>query len=498
MGVVIRDFGPGLELPEGNNTIGGIFFGDTPSVDAFGRARIAQPFGIFDNKQIHTRNTGDWEERLWGCIIVHGAVTGAGFSIGEVITGGTSGEKGTVTTVNAGSLVYSTMNGNDFTDGETITGGTSGSTAVVTTHNTGTDVTFQYDRSSTYLKVGTANGDRCIRQTTRYLPYVPGKGQYVLATGVMGAGKTNVKQYVMYGDDLNGFGFCLNGTTMSIITRTATSGSAVDTLVAQSSWNLDKLDGTGTSGLTLDVTKSQIFTIDFQWLGVGSIRFGLDINGVNVYVHEMLNANLTGVVYVKTPSLPVRYEIVNSGVSASATTLEQICSSVASEGGYALPGQEFSVGNGVTRIAVTTRRPILAIRLKSAFPAGEPNRRVARFLDWEASARTNDAYFELMHMHDPISITGTWVSNGTQSGVEYSTDISAITAMMEHRVQVANVPSGQGNSSSAATVNSEFVSNHSFISQNFESDNSQVFVIFATSEAGTANCAGHISWIESE
>ena len=478
-----------------------IKFGDTASVDAFGRARTADPFGIFDNKQIHTRGTGDWSERLWGCIIVHGTVTGAGFSVGEVITGGTSGEKGTVTAVNAGSIVYSTMNGNDFTDGETITGGTSASTAVITTHNTGTDLVYNYDRSSTYLKVGTANGDRAVRQTVRYFPYVPGKGQYIIATGILGAGKTNVKQYVMYGDDLNGLGFCLNGTTMSIITRTATSGSAVDTLTAQSSWNLDKLDGTGTSGLTLDITKSQIFAIDFQWLGVGRVRFGIDINGVMIYVHEMLNANNLSVIYMKTPTLPVRYEVINSGTSASTTTLEQVCSSVASEGGYALPGQEFSVSSsatGISRRAVTTRVPILAIRLKSAFPTGKPNRRSVRFLDFEVNTRTNDAHFELVHIHDPISITGTWVSNDSASGVEYSQDITAITGMMTHIVQIADVAAGQGNASAGTVINSEFVSNHSFLSQNFESDNSQVFVIFATSESGTANVRAHISFIEIE
>jgi len=471
---------------------------DSQSIDDFGRLRIGAPFGIFDNKQIHTRNAGDWEERIWGAIIVHGAVTGAGFQAGEIITGGTSMETGTITAVNVGSIVYSTKNGNDFTDGETITGGTSGSTAVVTTHNTGSNIEYQYNRSSTYLKVGTANGDRVIRQSIRYFPYVPGKSHYILTTGIMGAGKANVTQCMMYGDDLNGIGYCLVGTTLNILTRTSTSGAAVDTLIPQSSWNVDKLDGTGASGITLDITKAQINGFSFQWLGVGRERVSLDIGGILVTTHEINHANVSDVVYMKTPSLPIRYEIKNTAVSASATTLEQICASIASEGGYALPGQEFSCSNGIARIAVTTRRPILAIRLKSAFPTGKPNRRVARFIDWEVSAKTNDAFFEFVHIHDPSGIMATWVSNDVASGVEYSTDISAVTGMMAHVVQVASVPAGQGNSSSASTNNSEFVSNHSFISQNFESDNSQMFVIFATSESGTSNVTSHISFIESE
>lgn len=478
-----------------------ITIGDTQSRDAFGRFRVSQPFGIFDNKQISTRNTGDWEERIWGAIIVHGAVTGAGFQIGETITGGTSGEMGTITTVNAGSIVYSTTGGNDFTDGETITGGTSGSTAVVTSHNTGSDLVYQYDRSSTYLKVGTATGDRVVRQTTRYMPYVPLKGQYIGMTGVMGAGKTGVTQCMLYGDDLNGIGLCLVGTTLNIITRTSTSGSAVDTLIPQSAWNVDRLNpslGLNPSGITLDVTKALIEGMDFQWLGVGRVRFGLDIGGNMTTIHEINHANIDGVVYMKTPSLPVRYEIKNTATSASSTTLEQICSSVMSEGGYALPGQEFSRGNGITRVAVTTRRPIFAIRLKNEFPAGKPNRRVARFLDFGTNAKTNDAYFELIHIHNPFGVTATWISNNVDSAVEYSTDISAVSGMMEHLVQPDNTPAGQGSASGSGTINAEFISNHSFISQNFESTNSQMFVVFATSEAGTSNVVSHISWIESE
>jgi hypothetical protein len=138
------------------------------------------------------------------------------------------------------------------------------------------------------------------------------------------------------------------------------------------------------------------------------------------------------------------------------------------------------------------------VRLKSAFPTGKPNRRTLRFLDWSVSAKTNDGYFELMHIHDPSGITATWSDVSSGSGVEYSTDISAVSGMMQHRVQIANVAAGQGNSSSSATNNSEFVSNHSFLSQNFESDNSQMFVVFCTAEASTCNALSHISFIESE
>ena len=357
-------------------------------------------------------------------------------------------------------------------------------------------VSYQYDRSSSYLSVGTASGDRALRQTVRYFPYVPGKGQQIIMTGAFGAGKSNVDQYIGYGDDLNGLFFTMQGEALGITTRTSVSGSPADTFTASTSWNVDKLDGTGPSGLVIDATKVQIFIIDFQWLGVGRVRFSVDIDGVIVPVHEMLNANIITSVYMKTPSLPVRYEIINTGVSASATTLEQICCSVASEGGYDIPGVEFSVGNGVTKRAVTARAPIFAVRLKSSFPAGEPNRRTARYLKIGAVASSSDAFVELAHIHSPSSITATWSPVSADSAVEYSTDITAVTGNPEHVVDTFTAVSGLGSASGQDNLSSEFINAHSYISQNFGSNNSQMFVVYATSYSGTSNVSAGIGFIE--
>jgi len=356
--------------------------------------------------------------------------------------------------------------------------------------------TYQYNRSSSYLSVTTASGDSVIRQSVRYFGYVPGKSQMIVMTGVFGAGKTNVSQYIGYGDDLNGLFFKLQDTTFGVVVRTATSGAAVDAFTAQSSFNIDKLDGTGPSGITLDITKTHIFIIDFQWLGVGRIRFSLDIDGVIVPVHEVLNANVLSLVYMKTPSLPVRYQITNTGATASATTLEQICYSVNSEGGYSIPGIELSAGNGITARAVTARTPIFAIRMKAAFPTGQPNRKTARFLSGTAIATTNNALVELAHCHAPSGITATWTSAGASSGVEYSTDISAITGNPEHVVTSGQVVAGLGASAGSVQYDSTFINTHSFISQDFTSANSQVFVVYATPFTGTSNVAAQISWVE--
>lgn len=487
----------GIGHPQG---VQPVKFGDSQSLDAFGRLRTADPFILFESKFIHSRSPQLWSERITGAIITHGAVSGAGFVVGHTITGGTSGKTGVISAVAAGVLTYATSN-NDFTDGETITS-TNGSTAVVATHNTGADIVFDYATSSVGLNLGTVSGQKVIRQTVRYFPYSSGFSHQIACTGTFAPGKANVKQTIMYGDSLNGLGFVLDGTILKVLKRSNTSGVAVDTLVPQSEWSIDRLSpdlGPNPSGITLDITKSQIFEISFQWLGVGRVRLGFNIGGTSIPVHEFVHANEVAGVYMQTPTLPMRYEIENTGTAASATSLEQICSMVASEGGKLLPGAEFSVGHTwAQERAITVRAPIFAIRLKNEFPAGQPNRKQARFLDFEVFARTNDALVELVHVHDPSGVTANWASVDETSGVEFSADITAVSGEHVHTVQPAVVPAGTGQLGTAKDITSEFIGNHSYISQNYESSNSEMFVVFVTARTSTTNCVAHISFIESE
>jgi len=218
------------------------------------------------------------------------------------------------------------------------------------------------------LTVGTVSGEKVIRQTKRYIRYQPGKGQFVAMTGVIGSLKSNVRQRVGQFDDDNGLFFEQDGTNLKVIRRTKTSGSAVDNAVNQASWNIDKLDGTGKSGITLDLSKSNIVIIDYQWLGVGRVRMGFDIDGYVYYCHQFLNANNLDDVYMTTANLPLRYEIENTGTAASPTTLRQICACIASEGGFELErGIIHSVNTGTTSVNLTTEIPILSITPKANF-----------------------------------------------------------------------------------------------------------------------------------
>jgi hypothetical protein len=229
----------------------------------------------------------------------------------------------------------------------------------------GGTVTYVSHESAMRLSVPTVEGASVIRQSYEYLPYQPGRSQLITMTGTLGAAKENLRTRIGYFDDQDGVFFQVRGGEMEVVLRSSslTSGSVVEAVIPQSQWNMDRLDGTGLSKVTIDPAKAQIFVMDLQWLGVGRVRMGMSIDGKVVYGHAFNNANLHPSTYMRTGGLPVRYEIANVGATSSPSSITQICSSVISEGGFS-PGRYISRadGRGTATVNASTRRPILSIR----------------------------------------------------------------------------------------------------------------------------------------
>ena len=231
----------------------------------------------------------------------------------------------------------------------------------------GTSSTYNTDQASTTLAVGNLTAGTRTRQTFRRFDYQPGKSQLAIMTGIIGASATGITSQIGQFDDNNGLFFEMDATGFGVVVRTYTSGSPVDTRVAQASFNIDKMDGTGDSGITLDFTKTQIYYISYEWLGVGSIWFGTFINGVPYNMHRVDNANSNTLVYMSTPNLPLRYSINNDGTGAAASLLH-ICSTVITEGGRQDTGVQKGLprdGSSLTTLNDTNIYPLIGIRLKS-------------------------------------------------------------------------------------------------------------------------------------
>jgi hypothetical protein len=239
-----------------------------------------------------------------------------------------------------------------------------------TSSGTGATTSFDANAGLVTLNTTTTSGSEILRETTKCFSYQPGKSLLVMSTFVMNTAKTNLRQRVGYYGASNGMFLEQDGTTISFVERSAVTGSTVDTKVAKASWNIDPMDGTGPSGRTLDLTKAQILWMDIEWLGLGTVRVGFIINGEFIHCHSFHHANLITSTYITTASLPLRYEITNTGTTASSSTLKQICSTVLSEGGYELRGLQQAVGTTITApYSLTTAGtfyPVISLRLKAA------------------------------------------------------------------------------------------------------------------------------------
>jgi hypothetical protein len=82
-----------------------------------------------------------------------------------------------------------------------------------------------------------------------------------------------------------------------------------DTRAAQSTWNIDRCDGTGPSGFSLDLGRMQMLYVDYSWYGAGMLRFGFrNQRGDIIYAHRIPNANYRTEAYMRSGNLPARYE----------------------------------------------------------------------------------------------------------------------------------------------------------------------------------------------
>lgn len=290
----------------------------------------------------------------------------------------------------------------------------------------GTSSSHSTNTASTTIGVSLNTAGRRVRQTFRRFNYQPGKSQLVLLTGTLGStgGGTGITRSAGIYDDNNGIFFKDDEGVLKAVIRSNATGTPVDTAVAQSAWNLDKLDGTGSSGVTLDHTKSQIIIIDYEWLGVGRVRVGFVFDGIPVYCHQFLQANNNAGVYMSTPNLPLRYEIENDGTGA-ASTLEHICTSVVSEGGLqdnGLVRYSSTANTQVDCAVVGTFYGVKGIRLKSTTLGG-----TVKLLNTALQVQSASDDLEYVLIFNPtVAGTPTW-NDETNSTVQTATGATANT-----------------------------------------------------------------------
>jgi hypothetical protein len=280
--------------------------------------------------------------------------------------------------------------------------------------------------ANSYIKLGVDTGitGSVIRQSYEYVPYQPGKSKLMLFSGVLEANaggatgivcrvgsfdSTTQKTFTGAEGTGNGLFFELGGTNGKVLYAVIRLNDS-DTKVPMSEWNNDKFDGNGPSGLIVtDFSTAKIFTIDQEWLGVGTVRFGFFINGTfhlgHVFNHSGIGLPVSDAItvpYTKTGKLPLRCEI-SSSVTPGHTyngEMRMICSTVMSEGGFEPTGLNFSIGRTSAAIVSTTLAPIISIKLREVEPYNRKTiilktmsllNTTARGMQWDLYILPNDS-----------------------------------------------------------------------------------------------------------
>ena len=364
-------------------------------------------------------------------------------------------------------------------------------------------ITHDFNHAACALNIGTASGEYCLRQSFLRPAYDAGKpnrGQY---THVLPPYKVNQGVEIGFGDDSNGILMVRDPATGRLGCLLRSSANALgtpndDNIVWQEDWNGGKAGGSLNQGLIPDLTQRNLLRIDYLWQGVGPVRFAFVRNGIPTTMHTFFNSNTGTYPYTRTASLPARYKIYNVGVVASPSTLYEICTDIVSEGGHTPAGIKWSVENDLkARRAVTgtVAAPdlILAIRHKPTFN-GHPNFGTFSLLDAGLSTSANNASARLVHFHGVTADTATWQDVDTgSSGLEFSRNVSSITAAHAHIFDHQLTTTVQGGKAASEALNARSFDGHATISQNLDASVSEIFGIMAYSETGTADMWSHIT-----
>jgi hypothetical protein len=395
----------------------------------------------------------------------------------------------------------------------------------------GASVTFNQNESCATLATTSNSQALAIHQSKFYHHYQPGKSQLIFSSVNFGYPERNVTKRTGYFDDRDGIYFeqvgsnIANGSvansitqTLNFVIRSYTSNTASESdinttingsaytykrRVSQTDWNIDKCDGTGASGFNLDISKTHLVYIDFQWLGVGRVRVGFVHNGKIIVAHEYYHSNVLDTVYMANPNLPVRCEIRNTGTTPGGS-FKQICATVASEGGYVESGIDFAVTSDArtTPTPAANTLPLIAIRLKNSFN-GYPNRISVRPNNISFYAETNSIQYDLVKFPSASSLSGslTWTSVANNSGVEYCVNATGYTVADIDRLASGFVPAGSSqNSLSPVQTGNLTNAKKNVIVQNYDSSNSEVYAVLVktitTTGQATATVGAAIQWRE--
>jgi len=268
------------------------------------------------------------------------------------------------------------------------------------TANGGTAV-FDATTSSIDMAVTSTLNSECIRQTHNVQRYIPGRSSELTFAVKLTTPVSGIRRRFGLFDGTDGIYFEDNGGDYACVI--ISGGSVIR--VARASWNGDKLDGAGASGITADATAQQIICLDYEWYGAGQVVFSFVIGGEKRVIHTFNTGNILALPWCKTPFLPIRLELKNTTGATGTHHMYQGSNSLVVEGNSIRLGtlqNMITPPAGVVLTTANTFYPVLSVRLKSTTLKG-----VVLPISFQAATLDNTSvYYKIIRN---TTLNGTWV-----------------------------------------------------------------------------------------
>lgn len=305
--------------------------------------------------------------------------------------------------------------------------------------NTGGTITYNPNRDSNSLAIGTAAGDKIYYSTNEYFHYQSYRETHA-ATAVL-LPEFQSGQRVRFGPFYENNGAYLERDqdgTFNIVRRTKATGTVTEERIPQKDWSGDTFLGTGPSegkwrenpsGLTINKDTMIMVAFDILWYAGGHIDVSFLIDGRMHHAHRFRAGNNMTQPIIGEPTVPFRFEIENLTAVSAAREIEIFGVSANSDGGNDAKerGEDHSISNGITAVTVGNANysRVLTIRPKATFK-GKPNRVKITPSGFGIFAQGKNCSFLLVRDADLTGIT-TWNDVGLDSSVEYSVQTNALS-----------------------------------------------------------------------
>ena len=288
-------------------------------------------------------------------------------------------------------------------------------------------VTWDSNLSSVQCLVTSTPGSKAIRQTKNVMRYIPGRPAEFSTAYFWGTPVSGIRKRIGQFDENDGFFLEQDATgEYNCVIRSSTTGFVVENRVARSSWNGDKLDGSGPSGVILNKNATQVIVVDYEWYGAGAIKFSFVIGDKTIIIHTFYSANILTTPWCSTPFIPIRVEIenVSSVLGDSMFHFSQCHSSEGASDNLGTPASISTPITGITLSSANTFYPVLSIRLKST--NGSLHSVVIPQTLQEGTLDNTFVFFRLVL--NPTLTGASWTNHPTaESSVQYDVSSSAYT-----------------------------------------------------------------------